>query len=72
MNFKYDPDTNPKHNFLVNQPLCLNFLGCYGRKHVQKTSPKVELFGTYKGVGGFEQCRLGLTDVQLTLNLSKP
>ena len=72
MNFKYDLDTNPKHNFPVNQLLCLNVLGCDSRKHVQRTFPKVELFKTYEGVGDFGWCRLGLTDVELTPKLSKP
>ena len=72
MNFKYDPYTNPKHNFPVNQLLSLNVLGCDCRKHVQNTSPKTELFETYEGVQDFGWCRLGLTDVELTPKLSKP
>ena len=72
MNFKYEPHTNTKHNFPVNQLLCLNVLGCDGRKHVQNISPKYELFRTYEGVGDFGLCRIDLTDVQLNLNLSKP
>ena len=69
MNFKCDPNTNPKHNFPVNQPPCLNFLGCDGRKHVQMTYPKSKLFRTYNGLMCSEWCRLDLTNEQLTMNL---
>ena len=72
MNFKYEQDTNPKHNFPVNQLLCLNVLGCDGRKHVQNTFPKVEFFVTYKELGDSRWCRLGLTNKQVTPNLGKP
>ena len=71
MCYVYDLDTNPKHNFPLNQLLCLNVLGYDGRKHVQKASPKYELFEMYEGLGGSGWCRLGLTDDQLTLTLSK-
>ena len=73
MNFKYEPNTNPKHNFPVNQPPHLNFLECDAKKYAQNTSPKSDLFKTCKGVRGFECCtRIGLTDEQLTLNLDRP
>ena len=58
--------------FPMNQPMSLNVLGCDGRKHVQKTFPKSELFRMYEGVGGSGCCRISLNDVKLTLNLSKP
>ena len=72
MNFKYEQDTNPRQNLSVNSLLYLNVFGCDGRKHVQKTFPKEELFGMYKEVGVFRWCRLGLTNVHITLNLGKP
>ena len=72
MNFKYEQDTNPRQNFRVNQLLYLNVSGCDGKKDVQKNFPKAELFGMYKEVGGFKQCRLDLTDVQLTPNIGNP
>ena len=72
MKFKYGQDTNQKHNLLVKQLLFFNVFRCVSMKHVQKTFPKAEIFGMYKGVGDSRWCRLGLTDVQLTMNLIKP
>ena len=53
MKLKYELNTNPKHNSPVNQLLCLNVLGCYGRKHAQNTSLRAELFGMYEQVRGY-------------------
>ena len=72
MNFKYEPNTNPKHNFPLNKPLCLNVLGCDGRKDAQKNSLKYKLFVTYRELRGYRWCRLGLNYEQLNLNLYRP
>ena len=53
MNINHEPCTNPKHNSLMNQPLCLNVLGCDGRKHTQKTSLRAKPSRTYEEVRGY-------------------
>ena len=56
MNFKYEKDTNPRQNFQMKQLQYSNVSGCDGRKHVQKSFPKFELFRMYEEVGGSGWC----------------